>query len=201
MTPDIFVLQTENTDTTKTLSLHEAGWRLVLLGLERHFPKSLEGREDLRRQILRGETDGQQILVNHYGKPAFADPALPHFNISHSGDRVVCALAMQPVGIDIQMKRRVNFDLVGQRLMPPAEYDSFLKMADKADHFFQAWVRMESYLKCKGIGISTDLTKLTPEGRFEYLLTGDKDYYCAVYADNEYKVRLEEVSWLHLQNR
>lgn len=45
-----------------------------------------------------------------HGKPFLSYRPSLHYNISHSGEYVVCILADQEVGIDIQIHRKANYE-------------------------------------------------------------------------------------------
>lgn len=50
------------------------------------------------------ETPAFQIGYGENGKPFLLDYKEVHYNLSHSGDWILCAVSDQPVGIDIQQK-------------------------------------------------------------------------------------------------
>lgn len=54
---------------------------------------------------------GISFSVQEYGKPYI--PALPdmHFNISHSGRWIVCAVDSKPIGIDIEKMKPGTIDI------------------------------------------------------------------------------------------
>jgi 4'-phosphopantetheinyl transferase len=117
--------------------------------------------EALLRHALRAshglELDTQVVRVNRYGKPRLA--ALPHvhFNLSHSGAWLVCALHDRPVGIDIEATR-ARLDLPADLILHPAEQveQRGLEPAAARDHFFRLWTLKESLLKALGTGLGLD---------------------------------------------
>lgn len=54
-------------------------------------------------KIFRIPLSQQIIAYDPCGKPYLRDYPNAHFNISHSGQYVVCAVADRPVGIDVQV--------------------------------------------------------------------------------------------------
>lgn len=89
--------------------------------------------------------DQQNILVNKYGKPYFENLSI-FFNISHSKNLCVCAIAPKPIGVDIQIYSAPNakiqdryFDSKAQRRMKFA--------INKTKAFTKCWTELESELK------------------------------------------------------
>lgn len=107
-----------------------------------------------------------------HGKPALDGPAAAgdlRFNISHSGDLALCAVARgREVGVDIE-RIRPDFATgeVARRFFAPAEVAALeaLPAADRVEAFFACWTRKEAYIKARGIGIALGLD------RFEVALT------------------------------
>jgi 4'-phosphopantetheinyl transferase len=102
-----------------------------------------------------------------YGKPFLLSPAPGQgldpgleFNVSHSGPMAVCAVAGQPLGVDIQ---RVNPDLewpaLAQGFFAPGEYLAITSLpeAERRDAFFACWTRKEALVKAAGLGLSHPL--------------------------------------------
>lgn len=96
------------------------------------------------------------------GKP-FAVGLKAHFNISHSGDVVACAVSEKPVGIDVEKIRPVKARLA-EKICTPAELD-WLRAApgwadtlagEAVERFFRIWTAKEAWFKWTGTGI-TDL--------------------------------------------
>lgn len=85
-----------------------------------------------------------------------------HFNISHSGDWVVAAFSVKPVGIDVEKIRKVNFSLADRFFS--AEESRLLRnlpLQQRVDLFFEIWTLKESYLKALGTGLTRPLKSFT----------------------------------------
>ncbi len=93
------------------------------------------------------------------GKPYFEE-GFWHFNISHSGAYVCCALSDAPVGIDIQTIKKIS----------PSVMKRFFS-CDVSDPRVQTrmWARYESIGKQQGCGIPHDFL----ENGFHFI---EKDY-------------------------
>jgi len=100
--------------------------------------------------------------TKEHGKPYAKDLAV-EFNISHSGDMVVCAVDDKPIGIDIEQIRPIDLT-VAKRFCTDEEllylfgdtpkeqeftYTTDTKMLTR---FFELWTMKEAYGKCSGIG-------------------------------------------------
>jgi 4'-phosphopantetheinyl transferase len=104
-----------------------------------------------------------------HGKPALATFAELRFNVSHSGDRGLVALAVgREVGVDIERVRTsVNPLEIAARFFSPVERAALeaLSPADRRDAFFACWTRKEAYLKALGLGLSLPLDSFDVEVR------------------------------------
>ena len=103
-------------------------------------------------------TQGQQ------GKPelapAFAASRL-QFNLSHSGDIALCAVAYESVlGVDVeQIRTVVDATQIARRFFSARENEAFAAVPDveKPQAFFNCWTRKEAYIKAIGEGLSCPL--------------------------------------------
>ena len=89
-----------------------------------------------------------------------------YFNLSHSGDYIVCAVSDQEVGIDIQQMGKGRLSLA-ERYFHPNEVVQ-LKQATTEEQgllFYRYWAAKESFLKYIGTGLSGSLSA------FEILFT------------------------------
>lgn len=97
------------------------------------------------------------------GKP-YAKGLPVEFNISHSGNMVVCVVDDKPVGIDIEKIRPIDLK-VAKRICTEEEQiylfgctptdQDFIYTSDRGmlTRFFKIWTAKEAYCKLKGIGI------------------------------------------------
>lgn len=99
---------------------------------------------------------------NDYGKPYLEGFPGFHFNVSHSGEWVVCVIDSLPVGIDVETIRQIDMG-IARRFFSKDEYDDInaKKTCDKVDYFFQLWTLKESYIKARGKGLSIPLDSFT----------------------------------------
>ena len=95
-------------------------------------------------------------------KPFLKDRNSIHFNISHSGDWVVCAVAEKEVGIDVEKIHKINLN-IARRFFAPEEVKHLFELPEKAqfDYFFDLWTLKESYLKALGTGLTKPLSSFT----------------------------------------
>ncbi|MEM7184494.1 MAG: 4'-phosphopantetheinyl transferase superfamily protein [Spirochaetota bacterium] len=101
---------------------------------------------------------------NEYGKPFIANESLPeplHFNISHSKNAVVLAIArIEELGIDVEfMPRPTNFSDIAQNFFSPVEAEHLLSLPEDRQkrRFYDIWTLKEAYIKACGMGLSIPL--------------------------------------------
>ncbi len=109
----------------------------------------------LSRYMIEGPSE---VRYNEWGKPFFKNVDL-FYNISHSGEYIVCAVSGHEVGIDIEKCREIDLTLA-KRFFAKEEYESLLKVdsTGRIDAFYRLWTLKESYVKYKGIGLSCPLS-------------------------------------------
>lgn len=96
----------------------------------------------------------QEFTYTEYGKPYLLNYSDVHFNISHSGEYVVCCVSDKPVGVDIQKISEYNSD-VAKRVCTEKELVQIENSLDKASEFTKLWTQKEAVLKMHGIGIAS----------------------------------------------
>lgn len=103
--------------------------------------------------------DGSELKFcrTERGKPYIDGTAL-HFNLSHSGDFVACAVDCSPVGIDIEAMRPVRATLC--KKVCTNEELSYVhpKGIFSPQRFLLLWTAKEAALKMEGLGIKPDLS-------------------------------------------
>lgn len=129
-----------------------------------------------------------QVCTSSNHKPYLKEnPA--YFNISHSGDLVVCAIAQFPIGIDIEfLDWNINY-LDFQFQMTTNEFEKIQQAEDKIGSFFTYWTRKEAVIKAHGDGM------MIPLNSFEILnneceIDGNKFFIVDVLVDNNYQSSL-----------
>ncbi|HEX7290534.1 MAG TPA: 4'-phosphopantetheinyl transferase superfamily protein [Conexibacter sp.] len=118
-------------------------------------------RATLRRLLAAyADADPRELRFDEgpHGKPRLAGERRLRFNLSHSGDVALIAVAWDhDVGVDVELPRRtVDHAAIARRVLTAAEADRVASIEDPGEReraFLQAWVRWEAVLKCRGTGI------------------------------------------------
>lgn len=99
-----------------------------------------------------------------HGKPLLASPASPlEFNVSHSGDWGVIALARGPVGVDVEQVRPGRHSPALEKRFLTEGERALLRRRAEADGeaaFFVVWCRKEAYLKATGFGLAAPFSRI-----------------------------------------
>lgn len=130
-----------------------------------------------------------------------------HFNISHSRNMVVCAIAGFPLGIDVEfLDHTINyFDFQFQ--MTTGEFEEIHHSEDKTKSFFRYWTRKEAVIKAHGDGMMIPLDSFevlqdtsTLEGKkfFTKEIPVDENYQACVASDDE-KINTTSPLLVHLK--
>ncbi len=125
-----------------------------------------------------------------HGKPFLSWRPQIHYNISHSGDYVVCVFADQEVGIDVQIHRKANYERMLERMVPASQRMEILTGKDPENEFFIQWVLREAYIKWTGEGLSRDLRTIPMNEGSYMLLNLENGYSGALWSMNPM-----EISW------
>ena len=107
-----------------------------------------------------------------HGKPFLSYRPSLHYNISHSGEYVVC----------------INYERMLKRMVPEDEYNEILASADMQERFFEQWVLREAYIKWTGEGLSRDLRTISMNEGSSMLLDMEDGYSGAVWAMNPMEI-------------
>jgi 4'-phosphopantetheinyl transferase len=104
----------------------------------------------------------QSLDVTRDGKPFI--PGGPEFNISHSGEMVVLAVAQSgAVGIDIERIRAVNIEDFSQYVPEVANLHEKYDVDHVNNLFFDCWTQKEAVLKGYGKGLLAPLEQVAIE--------------------------------------
>ncbi|PFD35307.1 4'-phosphopantetheinyl transferase [Bacillus cereus] len=104
-----------------------------------------------------------RFIYNEYGKPFVENFSDFHFNISHSGEWVVCATANSNVGIDIEKVSDIEaLKLANEYFSEEEFYDlSNMNFDEQINYFFDLWTLKESYIKTIGKGLYIPLNSFS----------------------------------------
>lgn len=175
---------------------------------ERKKFETANGRYLLREAVRRefGVDSGLfTIEKGEHGKPFFAERDDIFFNISHSGELVAVGVGKCPVGVDVQVVRRVKDSLIN-KLCNYNEKEFILESTDKDRAFITLWALKESYIKAIGLGMSYPMSEINfdirnfygeAEGEFSnrsgrYYVKDYGDFVLAACALGEFDFNVEE---------
>ena len=94
------------------------------------------------------------FAYNAQGKPYIPREKLC-FNLSHSGDWAVCAIAGCEVGCDVEKVTKCNMGIVERFFCREERDDIAAQPSDnaQAERFFRYWTLKESFMKATGLGM------------------------------------------------
>jgi 4'-phosphopantetheinyl transferase len=101
-----------------------------------------------------------------HGKPSLASASHGHvrFNLSHSGDLALVAVALgREVGIDLEfIKKEFAFDELAERFFTAREVAALRALPSRLQRraFFKCWSSKEAFLKAKGTGLGGELDEV-----------------------------------------
>ncbi len=103
--------------------------------------------------------DNISFEKNPYGKPYLKNYPNFNFNISHSGDFVVCAIDNNPIGVDIEEVKYIEYEDIAKNFFTTNEFDYITKndSYSSLSRFYEIWTLKESFIKCCGQGLSMPL--------------------------------------------
>lgn len=123
----------------------------------------------------------EKIIKDNYGKPYLLDSNF-NFNISHSGNTVVCIFSKQEIGIDIEEINEIDYSLF-ENVFSSQELAEINK--EGLDKFYEFWTKKESVIKAIGKGMSIPLTEIEIDKG--YTTYGDDTWYTKSFKiDNKY---------------
>ena len=163
-------------ESSKQKRERTAGRLLLLNAIKKSNIQTIQNLEELE----------QSVEIGVHGKPYFKDKArFPFFNISHSGDYAVCAVATFEIGIDIQKIQSYSPRLL-RRILTKQELLQLEQSEEKESFFCRFWSQKESYVKWSGQGITRELDTLEKNAWQESFLI--EDYWVCVTAQSACKI-------------
>lgn len=120
---------------------------------------------------------GAVFARNEYGKPYIKEATDFHFNLSHSGEWVVCVVHDKPAGIDVEQLRPIDMNAIASRYFADRERELLFSLpeAERLRGFYALWTCKESYMKAEGLGLSL------PPRDFYVVVQGSFAHACPAY--------------------
>jgi 4'-phosphopantetheinyl transferase len=126
-----------------------------------HRARFISGRGMLRT-ILAPYADRKPVDLrfdySEFGKPHLRDPQNLHFSVAHSENHFLVALASRPVGVDVEVTRRLDLEVesLADQVFSNAELEAwrFVPHDQRQQAFVALWTRKEALLKGIGLGIA-----------------------------------------------
>jgi len=120
-----------------------------------------------------------KFSINEYGKPFLTTNPHVHFNISHAGHYIACAVSDAPVGIDIELIKPIEMK-IAERFFTPDE-TAYIIQDESMRRFYEVWTKKESRIKWEGLGLHKPLTSFSV---FD-LREQEAIFYHEVFSNNE----------------
>jgi len=120
------------------------------------------------------------FAVNEFGKPYLTQNVSIHFNVSHSGYYVACAISDTPVGIDIECLRPIDLK-VAERFFTSDEIAYIATKSGDIHRFYEVWTKKEARIKLDGRGLSMPLSSFSV---FESREFEDLNYFEVLCSDD-----------------
>ena len=97
-----------------------------------------------------------RIIYNEYEKPLLKDGSV-FFNLSHSGQWVICAMSDEVIGCDIEKIAPIEISLAN--MLEDSEYIDIMSQEEelREDMLYRFWTLKESFMKAVGLGVNLDL--------------------------------------------
>lgn len=144
--------------------------------------------------------NNNEIIISNKGKPYLIYPTKIFFNISHSGNWAIGAIADAPLGIDIEyIKRERNYKEIIYRFYTDIERQYILSDQNEdvqIERFYQIWTLKESYIKADGRGLNIPLKSfgVVSKSNTQYLVEDDWEY-------KKYSSKWEDYYFVSLHSR
>lgn len=97
--------------------------------------------------------------LNIYEKPYLVEYPHIYFNFSHCIKGVVCAIAEEEIGVDIQEVAPIDYFILND-VCSEHEIIQLCNSSNVPNTFSKIWTLKESFLKYKGIGLTNNIVNL-----------------------------------------
>lgn len=124
---------------------------------------------------------------NEYGKPSVRELPDFHYNLSHSGEWVVCATDNESIGIDIEQIKPIDLE-TAKNFFSKDEYQYIYNKPshERLSVFYEYWTLKESFIKAVGKGLTIPLDSFS-------IVKKDKEYYLQESSLSQYSFYLYNI--------
>jgi 4'-phosphopantetheinyl transferase len=122
----------------------------------RHFVVARGLLREWLAERLAERPERLEFTCGEWGKPALLGQPC-HFNVSHSGDRLMVALSDVDVGCDIEwIDDDLDWQPIADEMLDPRDVERLRRLdpADARAGFYRHWTRLEARLKAIGRGLA-----------------------------------------------
>lgn len=146
----------------------------------------------LLKRYLGVERD-EQLTYNAYNKPSLTS-ADTFFNISHSDDYVVLAIADCDVGVDVERIRSCHEATV-KKVFSTKQKNELLKLEGQAknEKFTEIWTQCEAMLKLKGTGFGEEWDKEKGPAECSLYTARIDDYILTCATDKQVPIVIDQL--------
>lgn len=139
-----------------------------------HFPihrqRFMTARASLRlilSHYLVTKPESIRFEYNEFLKPYVAFPTDPllQFNLAHSQDIAIYAIANQTVGIDLEIEEEKQVQAIAKRFFSAKENQALTQLSpeERIKSFYHIWACKEAIVKALGTGLSRSLADFSVE--------------------------------------
>lgn len=128
----------------------------------------------------------KELEISEYGKPYFQNQSFS-FNISHSGEYIVCAVSTDEqsnLGIDLEKLNPIAFNEF-VNIWTEKEKQSLINLKQ----FYKYWTRKEAVVKADGRGMHIPLNKIDVT-KLEVTVDNKLHYLKRIIFDREYEMHI-----------
>lgn len=134
----------------------------------------------LQKVLALYHMEQSSVVIGEHGKPMIAGL---EFNLSHSGNLVICAVSDKPIGCDVEMIRKAP-ERVAERYFSESEKEYLNQFCgeDYDTEFFRLWTMKESYVKMtgEGMGVSFEAYEIALEDLSARVIRDGKMQACCL---------------------
>ena len=129
----------------------------------------------LKKMLAEANITDPVFKTEKYGKAYISNHENIHFNLSHSGKIVLCAISDREVGADVEYSDP-EIDLnIARHYFYNSEYKNIMNAKSRQEEFFKYWVLKESYMKYTGLGMNLKLDSFEIIIKDKIRLKNDKE--------------------------